>query len=384
MRAIAACSILMFHSAQLFVAGNIAVFGMLAVAAKPLWLGVTCFFVLSGFLAPLPSIRRYFRHRILRILPAYWVILGLTGFVLGAAYLDPATSQTGYLTSHLHLLVLDALLIQEYTPSTLGTGITPAWSLAAEAVFYVLLPVLAWAAYRAARHVSRHRFRLVIALAPALVLEAIGVVGHIIDTYLLPGPIGSFTAGWHSVVDRGFLGQADGFAWGMFVAVLVCEHRAGRLSMPTRQQRLVLEGVLVGSAFAVLMLVRPLATLFFPAPFALLLAYVALHQVQPGVAKPVVIRVLGSKPLVAAGLASYSVFLWNVPVYAIMGRVGLVFPGYSGYPLTLAILATLTGACSYVTYRFVEAPAIRYARRRRTAAVAAPAPIEAPAPATAG
>ena len=339
MRAIAACSILVFHSTQLFVAGNVAVFGVLAVAGKPLWLGVTCFFVLSGFLlyrpfadailsgAALPSVRRYFRHRILRIFPAYWVILAVTGFVLGAAMVDPATSQTGFYTSHLHLFALDALLLHEYAPSTIGTGIMPAWSLAAEAVFYVLLPLLALAAYRAARRVSGHRGRLVLALMPAATLEAIGVVGHVMDSYLLPGPVGSFTAGWHSVIDRGFLGQADGFAWGMFVAVLVCEARAGRLSIPTRRQRLVLEAVLVLGAFAMLMLARPLATLAFPAPFALLLGYIALHQSSDGATRPVLIRVLGSRPLVAAGLASYSVFLWNVPVYAIMGRVGLVFPG---------------------------------------------------------
>ncbi|MDX6547573.1 MAG: hypothetical protein QOG33_1123 [Gaiellales bacterium] len=395
MRAIAACSILVFHSTQLFVAGNVAVFGVLAVAAKPLLLGVTCFFVLSGFLlyrpfasailtgATLPSVRRYFRHRALRIVPAYWAILAVTGFVLGAACVDAATAQTGFYTSHLHLFVLDALLLQEYAPSTIATGIMPAWSLAAEAVFYILLPLLALITYRRARRATSHGSRLMLALLPAAVLEAIGVVGHIVDSYVLPGPIGSNTAGWHSVIDRGFLGQADGFAWGMFVAVLVCESKAGRLPIPTRRQRLVLEAILVVGALAMLMLARPLATLAFPAPFALLLGYVALHQERAAARRPALIKLLGSRPLVAAGLGSYSVFLWNLPLFTMMTRFGIVFPGYTGYPVTLAILATLTGACSYVTYRFVEAPAIRYARRRRTAAVAAPAPIEAPAPATA-
>jgi peptidoglycan/LPS O-acetylase OafA/YrhL len=250
-------------------------------------------------------------------------------------------------------------------------------------VFYVLLPVLALAACRTARRMNDHRGRLAMALVPAATLEAIGIAGHVADSYLLPGPIGSFTAGWHSVIDRGFLGQADGFAWGMFVAVLICEARAGRLPIPTRLQRLTLEVVLVLGALAMLMLAPPLATLAFPAPFALLLAYIALRQGEAGAARPTLIRVLGSRPLVAVGTVSYSIFLWNLPIYTVMGRVGLLFPGYSGYPLTLAILAALTGACSYVTYRFVEAPAIRYARRKRTTAVAAPAPIEAPAPATA-
>jgi peptidoglycan/LPS O-acetylase OafA/YrhL len=394
MRAVAACSILVFHCSQLFFTGNVAIFGVLSEALKPMWLGVTAFFVLSGFLlyrpfaagilsgAALPSIRRYFRHRVLRIFPAYWVILCVTGFVLGAAFLDPVSNETGFLTGQLHVFVLDALLLQEYAPSTIGTGITPAWSLAAEGTFYLLLPLLALGAFRLGRRAGTHRGRVMVALLPAAALELMGVVGHVTESYILPGPLGSFSSGWHSVIDRGFLGQADGFAWGMLVAVLMCEAQAGNLAKPTQRQRLLIEAALAATGVGILLLARPLLPLMFPAPFALLVAYIALNQHRP---EAPILRVLGSKPFVAVGLASYSVFLWNVPIYVTMGRFGIVFPGYLGFPVTLAILGTLTGMCSYVTYRFVEAPAIRFARRRRpTAAAAVPTPIEASAPATAG
>jgi peptidoglycan/LPS O-acetylase OafA/YrhL len=395
MRAIAACSILLYHSTQVFVTGGVAAFGVLAVAARPLWLGVTAFFVISGFLlyrpfaaamvneSEFPSVRRYFRHRILRIVPAYWAILAFTGFILGTAFINPVTSQTGSLANHLHLFVLDAFLAQEYAPSTIGTGILPAWSLTAEAVFYVLLPVLALAAFRAIPRAAGPRARLAIALVPVAVLEAAGLVGHILDTYVVPGPIGSFAMGWHSVIDRGFLGQADGFAWGMLVAVIWCEVKAGRLTVPARRSRLILEAAAVLGGLVMLKVAPPMATLVLPVPFALLLGYIALNQ-NPG-SQPVLIRILGSKPLVAVGLASYSVFLWNFPILGTMGRHGLVFGGYAGYPLTLAVLATLTGVCSYVTYRYIEVPAIRIARRRSVKPMAAQAPaIDAPVAATIG
>src|SRR5215213_2505793 len=64
-------------------------------------IGLTLFFVLSGFLLyrpfvaavinaqPQPSAMRYLHNRAFRILPAYWVILLVVGLVLGVAVIDP-------------------------------------------------------------------------------------------------------------------------------------------------------------------------------------------------------------------------------------------------------------------------------------------------------
>jgi peptidoglycan/LPS O-acetylase OafA/YrhL len=394
MRAIAACSILIFHCSQLYATDSRPVFGQLASLLRPFWLGVTAFFVLSGFLLyrpfaaaiidgrPLPSIRRYLRHRVFRILPAYWVILTVSGFVLGATFVDASPAVTGFMSGHLGLFALDALLVQEYHPATIGTGIMPAWSLSAEAAFYVLLPVLVVLASRAALRSAGHRYRLAVSLAPVAVLELLGVTGHVLDTWVFPGPVGSFANGWHSVIDRGFLGQADGFAWGMAVAVIWCEMRSGRMQPLSRATRMSVETALVVAALGTLIYAPEVTSLMFPAPFAVILGFVALNQHQAERSR--VIRVLNSKPLVAAGLASYSVFLWNVPVFLLMCRYGLVVQGYAGFPVTLALLMLLTGICSFVTYRYVEAPAIRRARRRRVSIPMMQAPLEAPAPSVSG
>src|SRR4029077_19878693 len=64
--------------------------GYLETATSRFWLGVPLFFVLSGFLLyrpfahatvhalPPPSLIRYARHRVLRIVPAFWLVLSVT------------------------------------------------------------------------------------------------------------------------------------------------------------------------------------------------------------------------------------------------------------------------------------------------------------------
>ncbi|CDO90025.1 acyltransferase [Mycobacterium triplex] len=117
-------------------------------------IGVPIFFVLSGFLlfgpwvkaaadgGPPPSVSRYAWHRVRRIMPAY-VITVLFAYVLyhfRDAGPNPGHSWFG--------LVRNLTLTQIYTDGYLGKylhqGLTQMWSLAVEASFYVLLPLLAY------------------------------------------------------------------------------------------------------------------------------------------------------------------------------------------------------------------------------------------------
>ena len=104
-------------------------------------LGVALFFVLSGFLlsrpwvrevqlgARRPSVGRYFKHRLARILPAYWVALIAVLLTTGSG----ASTRT---------IIDNVTLTQGYTGRFLPSFFQT-WSLVTEVAFYIVLPLLA-------------------------------------------------------------------------------------------------------------------------------------------------------------------------------------------------------------------------------------------------
>ena len=117
-------------------------------------IGVPIFFVLSGFLlfrpwvksaatgGPPPSLSRYVRHRVRRIMPAY-IITVLFAYVLyhfREAGPNPGHTWTGLLRN----LTLTQIYTDGYLGKYLHQGLTQMWSLAVEAAFYVALPPLAY------------------------------------------------------------------------------------------------------------------------------------------------------------------------------------------------------------------------------------------------
>jgi peptidoglycan/LPS O-acetylase OafA/YrhL len=93
-----------------------------------------------------------------------------------------------------------------------------------------------------------------------------------------------------------------------------------------------------------------------------------------------VVRVLESRAFVAAGLVSYSLFLWHYPVIWWLRNHGLTLGGGWGHLLiNVAIVMAVAGALSTLTYRYVERPAL--ARKRSTRVSADGAVSARPAPA---
>jgi peptidoglycan/LPS O-acetylase OafA/YrhL len=389
LRAFAAGAIVVLHAFSIpAAAGLIAYPGWLFVTTIPLTDGVTLFFVLSGFLLwrpfasavasgrDLPSLGRYARNRVVRILPAYWAVLAVSALVLQSVRVVPVSAHP--LAGALHdpvLLVKDALLVQELSPGTLSSGIEPAWSLAVEVTFYVLLPLLgllaAWLATRAA---SR-RGRLAAALAPAALLVLVALAGKLVATLILPGPEGAFRNTWHSVLDRSFLTHADLFAAGMLVAVLRVEYEHGRFELSGRL-RMITSCTLVYAAplgficyFAVPHYIgEPLTALLF----AVLVARVVTSPA--GEERSALVRLLERRPLVAAGTASYSAFLWSFPVTVFLTQHGLVLKGQALWhvPVNYAIVVSVVAGPSTITYLVVERPALRLRPPPRSTAATAP------------
>ena len=150
-RAVAALLVVGTHAA--YTTGKYT-HGYWGLVGARLEIGVPIFFVLSGFLlfrpwvksaatgGPGPSLSRYARHRVRRIMPAY-VITVLFAYVLydfREAGPNPGHTWLGLVRN----LTLTQIYCNGYLGKYLHQGLTQMWSLAVEAAFYVALPLLAY------------------------------------------------------------------------------------------------------------------------------------------------------------------------------------------------------------------------------------------------
>jgi peptidoglycan/LPS O-acetylase OafA/YrhL len=389
LRGVAAWSIVVFHvwvfSSSAVLGWNL---GPFTAFVSPLQGGVTLFFVLSGFLLyrPIaaavldanegPRVLRYLGNRALRILPAYWVILMLTAFVLQSASLGSSGQRVTGGSIGLKTLVLDSLLIHTYSPHAIWSGILPTWSLTVEVTFYLVLPILGLAALSYGRGAAQSRRRIAAALAPTLTMLLVGVVGKTVIAIFSPGPHRSTSGNWHAVLDRSFLTHADLFGFGMAAALV--------LLLWERGLGLRLKAVVVERGG------RPLAYIGLPVVFLgfYLIPQYVYDALLAGLVAIVLVRILATRDprdssgrgflthrwTLRAGRHSYSVFLWNYPLLAFLSMRGLLFGGEGAWAfvgnLGLAVLAV--ALLSALTYRFVEEPALRLKYRQREAVAAVP------------
>jgi len=211
------------------------------------------------------------------------------------------------------------------------------------------------------------RSRILVLLGPALLLLLLGLSGKAVAGIALPAdPTAGYDANWHSVIERSFWAQADLFSFGMAVAVLFVEVEDGRLVLPERWRW-------AACALAALIFLPCAWTIHqgeqsyllqnTGEALAIALVFAALVlPAEPGVGKERVIGWLEGPFLVAFGIASYSVFLWHVPVTDWLSAHDLMLEGWGGLLVNTAIVGLLVGALSALTYRFVERPALRHKR----------------------
>jgi peptidoglycan/LPS O-acetylase OafA/YrhL len=394
LRAIAAGSVLVYH-AWLYSPGNPEpdLGRFLDTLMADLAYGVVLFFTLSGFLLyrpfaasilrveRMPDIRRYLRNRGLRILPAYWVILFICAVVLGSVlFRDHSLQLVNGRLLNPALLLAAGLFLPYYYPDTLLTGIGPAWSLSVELVFYLALPLLGLLGLAVARGRRTRGGRRWAALAPAFLILVIGLTGKAIAAFLIPASAqyDGWEANWHSVLERSFWCQADLFAFGMGLAVIRIDAEDGLLHLP-RGWRTAVVGAILAAALVVVkfgegQLSYSLYNTLVAAGSALLLALVVLPGQEAR--RTLLLRFLESPPFVAAGVASYSVFLWHEPLIRWLDGKGVGIAGAAGFVLNLVLAVAIIGVASAITYRFVEAPALRFkfAVRRGPRQAMIPAP----------
>jgi peptidoglycan/LPS O-acetylase OafA/YrhL len=182
--------------------------------------GVTIFFLISGFLLYRPFVasafderspmgpRRFFRHRFLRIFPAYWVaFICITLFVGLSMPIGGRRSIIEYF-----------LLLHLYDPQHGGAralgGISQSWTLVVEISFYLFLPLYAYVMRRiGGRREMRERFR--VELLGLLTLVAISVLWRAFVYWGVPK-----TSALHELGQYWLIAQLDLFALGMGLAVI--------------------------------------------------------------------------------------------------------------------------------------------------------------------
>jgi len=313
--------------------------------------GVWVFFALSGYLLFWPfvrgqfggggriDLRRYALNRFVRILPLYYVVLVVI-MLLGEGGGSP--SQWGRY----------ALFLENYSDTTIGGGqdvvVGTMWSLVVELHFYLLLPLLAHGMFRLA---GRSLGRLALLLA-ALALASFTL--RLFTFTLADQPSAELRYSLPSTLHF--------FVAGMLVAVLRVawqQHPPRALAGPLGSA----DGWLLASApvWALVFWSYDLEAVIAAASFLMVAACVL--PLRPG---PLV-RALDWKPLALVGVASYSLYLWHLPI--VEAIVGASWAPDGFVPL-LAICLPLCVAVALVSYRLVEAPFL--ALRRRWSPDAAP------------
>jgi peptidoglycan/LPS O-acetylase OafA/YrhL len=335
--------------------------------------GVTLFFTLSGFLLyrpivaalveskPLPNAGRYLRNRALRLVPAYWAVLFVTAVALPAVQvrLSSTDVELGRLITHPAALASNMFLLQNYFGGSIDTGIGPAWSLAVEVGFYLTLPLLGLVAFAIAKRRKGTRTSTFAVLAPPGLMLVLGSL----SAYAASAISSAGTV--EQIMVRSFVYHADLFAFGMAVAVGMTFVEAGALTLP-RWWRPTVAALLCAVVLSIVVLVdqgrivvyqgAPIYETLTAVAAAALLALVVVPTVDGSPAT--LARLLDTRPLVAVGLASYSLFLWHEPVIRLSQHQAWTFGGKAGFVANLLLLGGAALLLAMATYRLVERPAL--------------------------
>lgn len=314
LRGISIWTVMLAHASSHFAGTWLHTRRIHGVLATMAYLGVTVFFVISGFLITSLLVKertqssridlgQFYRRRAVRILPASLVYIGIV-LALGGATKAQAVYALTFTTSF--------FFKQAYTP------LQQLWSLSVEEQFYLLWPLVLLAGVRSAKRCGW----AVMVLCPLLRLF-LGSRGYPEIEHLAPAIADSLAAGCLLAV---YYDKIRVFVLRYFVSapsfVLLCLASVVASELVFRWN-MVLWGIV-------------------PCMIALIIG-AAIERRD---------KVLNNGPLVWSGLLSYSLYLWQQPFLVLDGPLHF---------LSVRLVATF--AAAYISYRFVEQPALSVLRR---------------------
>ena len=326
LRAIAVLAVVFYH-AGFGVSGGFA--------------GVDVFFVISGFLITRIlilelangsfSFVRFWERRARRIFPVLAVVVAaclFVGFFVLLPFGFEILGQTTFTVMGMASNIFFWLMNDYFNPNSKENPLLHTWSLGVEEQFYLLYPLLlAWL-------VPLGRKTLLFALATICVLSLAGSMWWVTK---------DATAAFYLLPSR---------AWelGLGGLVALTSNRSGLLVREA------------GAWTGLLMVIGSLWWLTKHTPFPGLAAIppvlgtVLIIWAGSGLGahdeKPIVVRLLGWRPLVFIGLISYSLYLWHWPFFAFHRYLNFQSPGV-GLSLLYVLAAFLF---SVATYHVIEQP----------------------------
>jgi len=370
LRAIAALCILLLHTASF---SGVEIESWYLGLLVHLDIGVTIFFLISGFLlyrpmvaarvlgAPATPWPAYAWRRFLRIAPAYWVALTILALLPGiyGVFTDNWWVYYGLLQNYpIYSLSADC------SSDVLRCGITPVWSLGIEVGFYVALPFFAWGLGGVAARVRPSRwFTSELAVLAIVSLASLPLVTRFdteLERLLWYSPLGhglwfalgmaiasaSVRAQQTGVAPRGidWLSKRPGLAWGAAIGAYAITSIWIFDPVPGN--------AVDGTQYAVQYVTFGLIA-------ALLLLPAAFGDGRSGLPR----RILASPVLAWLGLISYGIFLYHWPIAYALSREGVTewWPHSPILVLTLVTLV-LTVASATASYYLVERPILRLKR----------------------
>lgn len=146
-------------------------------------MGVTIFFVLSGFLICTRYLnklefsgrwlQKYVQNRVARIYPMYFLITSLTFLLIATGVVEDLTGQWDNYVSYEKQLVLflNFTLLRAFFQNILFTGVPQGWTLTVEECFYLIAPILLLGLAHLRK--DSHRYALLVVYVVILLLGGI-------------------------------------------------------------------------------------------------------------------------------------------------------------------------------------------------------------------
>jgi len=328
LRGIAVLSVVLYHISGAWLPGG--------------FVGVDVFFVISGYLISKYiythleqgtfSLKKFFTHRIRRILPTFIFFLCIVSIV-GFFILTPPDLKSLSLTSLSAILSVSNLYFWKFI--SIGYFETDAsilpllhtWSLGIEEQFYLIWPILlSWLFTKA------HRNNKTEWLGPVVIMS--GLMSFFLYYCLKSHPIMVF----YMPITRAFellLGSS----------LAIYANKLKKLT-PIKASMLSLAGLVF--------IIYPM--IFFsqndyPSSFILLPCLGSLLLIHAGSTQNITRQILSSRSITFFGLISYSFYLWHWPIIAYINYLGIAIDLKVG-----ALIFTAAMTLAVFSWQYIEQP----------------------------